>query len=174
MVTMKDMKRKALKHQHKYGVTQSMQKRIEKFGTFNKVHKLPKVIRYTRTAISPLKRFQKVVKKVMAQNKTNKWRKNTQKITFTLNEPKIQKIKINKQVFPIYPSTRKGREGEILTNKQKLELNERIKVMNTQNTYTNNISNVDFDLDCEENDEYDFDEWNEEHEDIDIDDVNYD
>ena len=46
--------------------------------------------------------------------------------------------------------------------------------MNTENTYTNNISNVDFDLDCEENDEYDFDEWNEEHEDIDIDDVNYD
>tara|TARA_Y100000389_G_scaffold121107_1_gene118477 strand:- start:2768 stop:3274 length:507 start_codon:yes stop_codon:yes gene_type:complete len=168
MVALKDLKRKALRHQQKHGVPPFVQRRNEKFGTFNKVRRLPKVIRYTPPPITPRKRFQKAIKKVMAQNKTSKWREETRHITLKKPE-QIQQVKMPFQHFPVHPGFRKG------SNKTdfRLTLSERIGLINS-GEWTYNTGIADLDLDNDNDCEFDFDEWSEEEVDLDIDDINYD
>ena len=130
---MKQLKVKVLRAQQKNGVPLFIQKRREQFGTFNKVKKLRKVVRFTLPPVTPLRRFQKVVKVVMANNKTKKWREDTRVINVKLPE-KIQQIVMTEQRFPKFPSVRKGREGESLSTQEKNELSERIKLINTEFT----------------------------------------
>ena len=173
MTTMKQLKVKVLRAQQKNGVPLFIQKRREQFGTFNKVKKLRKVVRFTLPPVTPLRRFQKVVKVVMANNKTKKWREETRVINVKLPE-KIQQIVMTEQRFPKFPSVRKGREGESLSTQEKNELSERIKLINTDWNYNvTTAEGIDLDLDNDENGEYDFDEWKEDEVDLDIDDVNY-
>lgn len=166
MVCLKDLKKKALRHQQKHGVPQFVQKRNEKFGTFNKVRRLPKVVRFTTPPITPRKRFQKAIKKVMAQNKTVKWREDTR--TISIRKPEqIQQVKMGTVRFPVHPGFRK------ISVETRLTFSERIGLINSKEwTYNTGVS--DMDLDDDNDCEFDFDEWSEEEVDLDIDDINYD
>ena len=170
MTQLKDLKRKVVRHNKKNGVPLYIQKRNERFGTFNKVKRIPKVVRFTLSPVTPLKRFQKVVKKVMSQNKTKKWREETR--TITIRKPEqIQQIKMSTQHFPVYPSTRKGK---VLTLEKRLEFSERIKLINSDWNYNTGVNErMDMDLDNDDDGEFEFDEWEEEEIEVDIDDVNY-
>ena len=166
MVSLKDLKKKALRYQQKNGVRPVVQKRNEKFGTFNKVHRLPKVIRYTPPPVTPRKRFQKAIKKVMAQNKTAKWREDTR--TVRIRKPEqIQQVEMGTVHFPIHPGFRR------VSADTRLTLSERIGLINS-NEWTYNTGVSDMDLDDDNDCEFDFDEWSEEEVDLDIDDINYD
>lgn len=169
MVSLKDLKRKALRHQQKNGVRPVVQRRNEKFGTFNKVRRLPKVIRYTPPPVTPRKRFQKAIKKVMAQNKTAKWREDTRSVRIRKPE-QIQQVKMGAVRFPVHPGFRK------ISADVRLTLSERIGLINSDEwTYNTGIAeNNDMDLDDDNDCEFDFDEWSEEEVDLDIDDINYD
>ncbi len=170
MTQLKDLKRKVVRHNKKNGVPLYIQKRNERFGTFNKVKRIPKVVRFTLSPVTPLKRFQKVVKKVMSQNKTKKWREETRTITIRKPE-KIQQIKMSTQHFPVYPCTRKGK---VLSLEKRLEFSERIKMINSDWNYNTGVNErMDMDLDNDDDGEFEFDEWEEEEIEVDIDDVNY-
>lgn len=166
MVSLKDLKRKALRHQQKNGVRPVVQRRNEKFGTFNKVRRLPKVIRYTPPPVTPRKRFQKAIKKVMAQNKTAKWREDTRSVRIRKPE-QIQQVKMPFQHFPVHPGFRK------ISADARLTFSERIGLINS-GEWTYNTGVADMDLDDDNDCEFDFDEWSEEEVDLDIDDINYD
>tara|TARA_Y100000591_G_C21715932_1_gene636097 strand:+ start:193 stop:753 length:561 start_codon:yes stop_codon:yes gene_type:complete len=115
MPTFTQLKRKVSLNEKRVGVPLYIQRRREKFGSFNQIKKLTKSeeIKSTNTESSPKSNF----KRVMAQLKTNAARKAYD--TTITKRPGIKKIRVPQHSFPVFPCTRKGRGGEVLSVEEK-------------------------------------------------------
>jgi hypothetical protein len=126
-VTLTQLKKRVSRNEKKNGVPLYIQKRRERFGTFNKIKRLTKSekIESNKYDSSPKANF----KRVMAQLKTNEARKAYN--TYRVKRTSIQRIIVPNHSFPVYPSARKGRTGEVLSmeekNKKLIKIREKIR-----------------------------------------------
>lgn len=116
--TLSELKKKVSRSDKRKGVPNFIQTRREKFGTFNKIKKLTKTesVKPTKFNSSPRSNYNRVV----SQIKTNSFRK---KYDSTgplghIKDTTVTEVKM-KQRFPVFPSSRKGREGQSLTNEER-------------------------------------------------------
>ena len=120
-VTLKQLKSKVIRSEQKNGVPLFIQKRTERFGKFNKVKRLTKT--EPLKSINLYRNTPKAnYKRVVSQIKTNAFRANNQ-VCFSKSTriTPIQEVSMPKQRFPQFPSTRKGRLGQILSCSERLE-----------------------------------------------------
>tara|TARA_Y100001972_G_scaffold125286_1_gene176189 strand:- start:1171 stop:1725 length:555 start_codon:yes stop_codon:yes gene_type:complete len=117
-VTLSELKKKVSRSDKRKGVPKCVQARREIFGNFNKVRKLSK--RETEKPVkynnSPRSNYNRVV----SQIKTNSFRKKYDSAGSIglIKDSKLTEVKM-KQRFPVFPTSRKGREGQSLTNEER-------------------------------------------------------
>jgi hypothetical protein len=117
-VTLSELKKKVSRSEKRKGVPKYIQTRRERFGTFNKVKRLNKTepVKPKMYNSSHRSNFNRVV----SQIKTNSFRKKYNSLSpiGSITESTLTEVKM-KQQFPVFPTSRKGREGQILTDTER-------------------------------------------------------
>ena len=157
MPTYYEIRARSKRNQKKRGLTKYEEKMKDMHGSIYKLKKLKKNTKiYYLSQISVRTTPRANMNRVISQIKTNAARKNYDadpgKRTVQFS---ITMIPMKKQRFPVYPSTRKGREGEVLTFEQKRKKHiEFTRQKLNQTTQELDLSNHEIDIEIQEVEDY--------------------